>query len=69
MTDQADLLTQFSNALAARAEAAKNAVVAVRLAHERHITGMVWRSGIVVVSDSRYREKMISNLSRQAARS
>src|ERR1700694_2794000 len=51
MTDQADLLTQFSNALAARAEAAKNAVVAVRLAHERHITGMVWRSGIVVVSE------------------
>jgi S1-C subfamily serine protease len=51
MTDQADLLTQFSNALAARAEAAKNAVVAVRLAHQRHITGMVWRSGIVVVSE------------------
>jgi S1-C subfamily serine protease len=51
MTDQADLLTQFSNALAARAEAAKNAVVAVRLAHERHITGMVWRSGTVVVSE------------------
>jgi S1-C subfamily serine protease len=51
MTDQADLLTQFSNALAARAEAAKTAVVAVRLAHERHITGMVWRSGIVVVSE------------------
>jgi S1-C subfamily serine protease len=51
MTDQADLLTQFSNALAARAEASKNAVVAVRLAHERHLTGMVWRSGIVVVSE------------------
>ncbi len=51
MTDQADLLTQFSNALAARAEASKKAVVAVRLAHERHNTGMVWRSGIVVVSE------------------
>jgi S1-C subfamily serine protease len=51
MTDQADLLTQFSNALAARAEASKKAVVAVRLAHERHITGMVWRDGIVVVSE------------------
>src|ERR1700739_4601949 len=51
MTEQADLLTQLSNALAARAELAKNAVVAVRLAHERHITGMVWRSGIVVVSE------------------
>src|ERR1700730_11191349 len=51
MTEQADLLTQLSNALAARAELAKNAVVAVRLAHERHITGMVWPSGIVVVSE------------------
>src|SRR3982074_1585410 len=51
MTDQADLLTQFSNALTARAEAAKNAVVAIRLGHERHITGMVWRSDIVVASE------------------
>src|ERR1700726_4535602 len=51
MNDQADLLAQFSNALATRAEAAKNAIVAIRLAHERHITGMVWRSEIVVVSE------------------
>jgi S1-C subfamily serine protease len=51
MTDQTDLLAQFSNALAARAEAAKSAVVAIRLAHGRHITGMVWRSEIVVVSE------------------
>jgi S1-C subfamily serine protease len=51
MTDQADLLVQFSNALATRAEAAKDAIVAIRLAHERHITGMVWRSGIVVASE------------------
>src|ERR1700735_2807097 len=51
MTDQADLLAEFSNALARRAEAAKNAIVAVRLAHGRHITGMVWRSEIVVASE------------------
>jgi S1-C subfamily serine protease len=51
MTDQADLLAQLSNALATRAELAKNAVVAIRLAHERHITGMVWQSGIVVASE------------------
>src|SRR6202171_957914 len=51
MTDQADLLAQFSNALAARAEAAKNAVVAIRLAPGRHITGMVWGSEIVVASE------------------
>jgi S1-C subfamily serine protease len=51
MTDQADPLVQFSNALAARAEAAKNAVVAIRLAHGRHITGTVWGSQIVVASE------------------
>src|SRR6266852_6022147 len=51
MTDQTDLLAQFSNALAARAEAAKNAVVAIRLAHGRHMTGMVWRSDVVVASE------------------
>jgi S1-C subfamily serine protease len=51
MTDQADLLSQFSNALAARAQAAKNAVVAIRLAHGRHITGTVWQSGVVVASE------------------
>src|SRR6266849_3478437 len=51
MTDQPDLLAQFSSALATRAELAKNAVVAIRLAHGRHITGMVWRSGIVVASE------------------
>jgi S1-C subfamily serine protease len=51
VTDQADLLTQFSSALAARAEAAKNAVVAIRLAHERYMTGMVWRSELVVASE------------------
>jgi S1-C subfamily serine protease len=51
MTDQADLLAQFSTALTVRAELAKNAVVAIRRAHGRHITGMVWRSDIVVTSE------------------
>jgi S1-C subfamily serine protease len=51
MTDQADFLTEFSNALAGRAEAAKSAIVAIRLAHGRHLTGMVWRPEIVVVSE------------------
>src|SRR4029077_6457662 len=51
MSAQTDPLGQFSNALAARAEAAKNAVVAIRLAHGRHITGTVWRSEIVVASE------------------
>jgi len=51
MTDQPDPLVQFSNALATRAELAKGAVVAIRLAHGRHITGMVWGSDIVVASE------------------
>jgi S1-C subfamily serine protease len=51
MSDQTDPLGQFSNALAARADAAKGTVVAIRLAHERHVTGMLWQSGIVVTSE------------------
>src|SRR5882757_140300 len=51
MTDHIDPLAQFSNALAARAEAAKNAVAAIRLAHGRHMTGTVWRSEIVIASE------------------
>ena len=51
MSDQTDPLSQFSNALAARADAAKSAVVAIRLAHGRHITGSLWQSGIVVASE------------------
>ena len=51
MADQPDFLAQFSNALSARAEAAKGAVVAIRLPHGRHITGMLWHSGIVVASE------------------
>ena len=51
MTDQPDPLVQFSNALATRAELAKGAVVAIRLAHGRHIAGMVWGPDIVVASE------------------
>jgi S1-C subfamily serine protease len=57
VTDQADLLAQLSNALAARAEAAKNAVVAIRVARERHMTGLVWRSDIVVASEQTLPQK------------
>ena len=51
MPDQTEPLSQLSAALAARTEAAKNAVVAIRLAHERHVTGLAWRSGVVVASE------------------
>jgi S1-C subfamily serine protease len=51
MADQNNLLVQFSDALAAGADAAKNAVTAIRLAHGRHVTGIVWQGGIVVASE------------------
>jgi hypothetical protein len=49
--DQANPLAQFSDAIAARVEAATTAVVAIYLAHERHITGMVCSSDVVVTSE------------------
>jgi S1-C subfamily serine protease len=51
MPDQTEPLSQLSGALVARAQAAKNSVVAIRLGHERHITGLMWRSGVVVASE------------------
>jgi S1-C subfamily serine protease len=57
VTDQPDLLAQFSNALAARAEAARSAVVAIRLAHGRHMTGLSWRSDLVVASEQSLPQK------------
>jgi S1-C subfamily serine protease len=51
MTEQSDPLVQFSNALVARTALAKNAVAAIRLAYGRHITGMLWQSGLVVASE------------------
>src|SRR5436190_12939587 len=51
MTDQPSQLAQFSNALAARVEATKPSIVAIRLAHARHVTGVVWRSDVIVASE------------------
>jgi S1-C subfamily serine protease len=48
MTDQ---LVQFSDALAARVESTKPTAVAIRLAHERFVTGIVWQSDVVVASE------------------
>jgi len=48
MTDQ---LVQFSDALAARVESTKPIAVAIRLAHERFVTGTVWQSDVVVASE------------------
>jgi S1-C subfamily serine protease len=57
MTNQPDALAQFSSALVARAQAATNTVVAIRLAHERHLTGLVWRSDIVIASEQSLPDK------------
>src|SRR3984957_19512626 len=46
-----DVLSQLSTAIAARTEAAKNAVVAISVSEGRHLTGLVWQSGVVVVSE------------------
>jgi S1-C subfamily serine protease len=51
MSIPSDVLNQLSDAISARAEAAKNAVAAIRLGESRHLTGLVWQSDIVVVSE------------------
>jgi S1-C subfamily serine protease len=51
MSSSLDVLTELANALTARAEAARNAVVAIRSSEGRHLTGTVWQSGVVVVSE------------------
>jgi len=51
MPKPADMLTELSSALTARAESARNAVVAVRSSEGRHLTGLVWQSGVVAVSE------------------
>ena len=48
MTDQ---LVQFSDALAARVEFTKPTAVALRLAHERYVSGIVWRPDAIVASE------------------
>jgi S1-C subfamily serine protease len=51
MSFTSDVLSQLSNAIAERAEAAKNAVVAARLGENRHLTGIVWQPNVVVLSE------------------
>ena len=51
MSDPTEPLIQLSQALVSRAEAGKNAVAAIRLGHGRHVTAMVWQSGVVVASE------------------
>jgi S1-C subfamily serine protease len=51
MTEHQNILRQFSDALAERVERAKQLVVAIRLAHKRHISGIAWRPHIVVTTE------------------
>ena len=51
MSSSLDVLTELANALAARAETARTAVVAIRSGEGRYLTGTLWQSGVVVVSE------------------
>lgn len=51
MSFSSDVLSQLSSAISARAEAARSAVVAIHVSEGRHLTGMVWQSDVVVVSE------------------
>jgi len=51
MTDKPNQLVQFSNALSAHVEATKPIVAAIRLANERHVTGIVWKPDVVLASE------------------
>ena len=51
MSDQMNPLAQFSNALAARVDAAKPMIASISVTHGRQITGIVWRPDIVVTSE------------------
>jgi S1-C subfamily serine protease len=51
MSFSSDVLSQLSVAISARADAAKNAVVAISLGEGRHLTGMMWEADVVVVSE------------------
>src|SRR5258708_15112488 len=51
MTDQANVLAQLSNALAARVAAVRGAIVAIRLPGERHLTGTLWQPDVAVASE------------------
>ena len=47
----------FSDALATRVEFAKPTAVALRLAHERHVSGIVWRPDAIIASEQSLPER------------
>ena len=46
-----DLLSPFSDALAARAAAVQGALAAVRLAHGRHLSATLWQPDVAIASE------------------
>jgi S1-C subfamily serine protease len=51
MSDRADFVAEFSTNLAARVDAAKAAIIAIRTGHDQHITGTLWQPDVVVTSE------------------
>ena len=51
MSFPSDVLTDLSAAIAARAAIAKNAVAAIRIGEDRHLSGMIWQPDVVVASE------------------
>lgn len=51
MTDPTDPLTRISTAVAERVREAKSSVAAIELSDERHVSGTLWRAGVVVTSE------------------
>jgi len=46
-----DLLEQFSGALAARAEAVRGAIAAIRISDSRHLSATLWQPDVAVASE------------------
>ena len=49
--NQTDFLAGISASLTALATAARPSIAAIRLSDERHLSGMLWRAGVVVTSE------------------
>src|SRR5215469_13390196 len=57
MVEQQDVLIKLSEALVARASAARTAVVGIRSAGHRRLSGVVWRPDVVVTSEQSISEE------------
>jgi S1-C subfamily serine protease len=51
MTDPTDVLTRLAAAVAERVREVRGSVAAIELSDERHVSGTLWRAGVVVTSE------------------